>query len=151
MFIITILLAILGLIATDIFAPSLPNIAIVFHQTLNHTELTMTLFLVSFAVSQLFYGPISDRTGRKAPLIVGILFFNVAIGVAGALYGFCQIFTSMIVNCILTAIPEQGQMVLGIFYLTLGIGGLGLLKIGSKTINPSYPEINKPKSIIAEK
>lgn len=77
MFIITILTAILGLIATDIFVPSLPSIAIAFHQSFNHTELTISLFLVGFAISQLFYGPISDYTGRKAPLITGVFFFTL--------------------------------------------------------------------------
>jgi len=53
---------------------------------------------------------------------------NVNIGVAGALYGSLQISTSMFVNFLLNAIPEQGQMVLGMFYLVLGMCGLCLLK-----------------------
>ncbi|MDF2939714.1 MAG: ydhC 2 [Gammaproteobacteria bacterium] len=76
MFIITTLLAILGLIATDIFAPSLPAIAQVFHQSLNHTQLTISLFLLGFAFSQLIYGPISDKVGRKPPLIIGVILFT---------------------------------------------------------------------------
>jgi DHA1 family 2-module integral membrane pump EmrD-like MFS transporter len=74
-FIIITLLAISGLIATDIFVPSLPSIGAAFHQPLNHTELTISLFLVGYAVSQLFYGPISDRIGRKPPLVFGVLLF----------------------------------------------------------------------------
>ncbi|MDO8953695.1 MAG: multidrug effflux MFS transporter [Gammaproteobacteria bacterium] len=77
MFIITVLLAILGLIATDIFVPSLPAIGQAFHQSLNHTELTVSLFLVGFSFSQLVYGPISDRVGRKPPLMVGAILFVI--------------------------------------------------------------------------
>lgn len=75
MFLITVLAAIMGLIATDIFVPSLPIIAHTFHQTANQTQLTISLFLVGFAISQLFYGPISDRAGRKPPLYIGVLIF----------------------------------------------------------------------------
>ncbi len=75
MFAITILLAVLGLIATDVFVPSLPAIGHAFVQPLNHAELTVSLFLVGFAISQLFYGPISDRYGRKPPLLFGVVLF----------------------------------------------------------------------------
>lgn len=75
MFIITLLLAIMGLICTDLFVPSLPAIAHHFHQTPNYAQLTISLFLAGFALSQLFYGPVSDYTGRKSPLIIGVLLF----------------------------------------------------------------------------
>lgn len=77
MFFITVLLAIMGLIGTDIFVPSLPSIAQAFQQTPNYTQLTISLFLASFALSQLCYGPISDRVGRKPPLIFGVLIFII--------------------------------------------------------------------------
>lgn len=77
MFIITVFLSIMGLIGTDIFVPSLPSIAQFFHQTQGHTQLTISLFLTGFAVSQLFYGPMSDYFGRKPPLIVGTLLFII--------------------------------------------------------------------------
>ncbi|MCX7123962.1 MAG: multidrug effflux MFS transporter [Gammaproteobacteria bacterium] len=75
MLIILILMAVLSLIATDIFVPSLPAIAAYFGQSTNHAELTVSLFLVGFAFSQLFYGPISDRVGRKPPIIFGLGLF----------------------------------------------------------------------------
>lgn len=77
MFFIITLFAIMGLMGTDIFAPSLPSIAQFFHETPNHAQLTISLFLLGFAVSQLFYGPISDRVGRKTPLIIGTLIYLV--------------------------------------------------------------------------
>jgi len=77
MFYIIILLAIMGLIGTDLFVPSLPQIAHVFHQTQNATQLTISLFLSGFAVSQLFYGPLSDRIGRKTPLLLGVIIFII--------------------------------------------------------------------------
>ena len=106
-----ILTAILGLIATDIFVPSLPSIAVAFHQSFNHTELTISLFLVGYAISQLFYGPISDYTGRKAPLITGVILFIIG--------SFICIFTSSFsVLCL-------GRIIQGI-----GVGaGLSLARV----------------------
>lgn len=75
MFIIILLTLITGLISTDSFIPSLPYIMNEFHQTQAHTQLTMTLFLLGYAISQLIYGPISDVVGRKKPLIAGSLVF----------------------------------------------------------------------------
>ncbi len=77
MFWIMVLMAISGLIATDLFVPSLPVLAETFHQPANHIELTITLFLMGFAASQLFYGPVSDRMGRKAPIILGVSLFCI--------------------------------------------------------------------------
>ena len=44
-------------------------------------ELTITGFLIGFAIAQLVWGPISDRTGRKIPLFIGMALF--AIGSVG--------------------------------------------------------------------
>ena len=41
-------------------------------------NLTLTLFLVAFAVAQLVYGPLADRFGRRVVLIVGLVIYLVA-------------------------------------------------------------------------
>jgi len=47
------------------------------------SELTITGFLVGFSLAQLLWGPISDRIGRKIPLIIGIILFIIgSIGCA---------------------------------------------------------------------
>jgi len=77
MFIMIILLAILGLVGTDIFVPSLPSIAQHFHLSMNVAQFTLSFFLASFSLSQLIYGPASDRYGRKPILLVGIFIFII--------------------------------------------------------------------------
>ena len=40
-------------------------------------KLTLTTYMLGFAVGQLFYGPLSDRYGRRPVLLGGLLFFTV--------------------------------------------------------------------------
>lgn len=55
-----------------IFTPALPQIASYFHISNSYSQLTITLFLVGYALGQLIYGPISNRLGRKHSFYVGI-------------------------------------------------------------------------------
>ena len=65
----------LGQFATNVYLPSLPAIRDEFASTDTLAQLTLTAYLVSFAVMQLFYGPVSDRFGRRPLLIYGTLVF----------------------------------------------------------------------------
>lgn len=64
LFILSALMAFTSL-STDIYLPALPTM----ERTLGgDAELTVTGFLVGFAIAQLLWGPISDRIGRRIPL-----------------------------------------------------------------------------------
>ncbi|MFM2477739.1 multidrug effflux MFS transporter [Celerinatantimonas sp. MCCC 1A17872] len=66
--------------STDIYLPAMPQMS----KDLNgDAELTITGFLIGFAISQLIWGPISDRFGRKLPLFLGVIVFIIgSIGCA---------------------------------------------------------------------
>jgi DHA1 family bicyclomycin/chloramphenicol resistance-like MFS transporter len=66
------------------FLPSLPAIGAAFAAPPATVQLTVTLFLIAFAVAQLVYGPLSDRYGRRGVLIGGLALYTAA-GVACAL------------------------------------------------------------------
>lgn len=72
------LLTALGPLSTDMYLPSLPAIARVFNTDTANTQLTLSFFLAGFAVGQIFYGPLSDRYGRKPVLLGGFVVFLVA-------------------------------------------------------------------------
>lgn len=59
--------------AADIYAPSLPFISVALNTTTQYAQWTMAIYMVSVAVSQLFYGPLSERYGRKPPMIAGLI------------------------------------------------------------------------------
>ena len=64
-----LLLIILAQAGTDIYLPSLPAIKIALRTDIGYVQLTVSVFLASFALSQLIYGPLSDRFGRKLIVI----------------------------------------------------------------------------------
>lgn len=65
-------------LSTDIYLPAMPTVE---SELGGSAEFTITGFLLGFSLAQLIWGPISDRIGRKKPLIVGMLLF--AIGSVG--------------------------------------------------------------------
>ena len=74
---------VVGEMATDMFLSSLPTLAFYFDATTSRVQLTLSIYLLGFALAQLFFGPISDRFGRRIPLLAGTaLFFVATIGAA---------------------------------------------------------------------
>jgi len=61
-------------LSTDVYLPAVPQMHLDLH---GNVELTITGFLVGFAIAQLVWGPISDRVGRRAPLMIGIALFVI--------------------------------------------------------------------------
>lgn len=77
----TALLALLtafGPVATDMYVPSLPDIGRLLGADVAIVQLTLSAYLVGFAVGQVFYGPISDRYGRKPTLLMALALFCAA-------------------------------------------------------------------------
>ena len=67
-------------LSTDIYLPAMPLMQ---DDLGGSVALTITSFLVGFAIAQLVWGPISDRVGRRIPLALGSLLFLVgSIGCA---------------------------------------------------------------------
>lgn len=58
-------------IALDLYLPSIPSMVHALHATASQVQLTIAMYLIAIAVSQFFYGPLSDSFGRKPMLIIG--------------------------------------------------------------------------------
>ncbi|MBK1657998.1 Bcr/CflA family efflux MFS transporter [Paracraurococcus ruber] len=108
----------LGPFTMQMLIPSLPALAIALAVPYATIQLTLTLFLVGVAVGQLFYGPLSDRFGRK-PLLIGGLVIYLAGSLAAALA------------------PSAGFLIAA--RIAQALGGCAGLVLGRAMIRDSYP------------
>ncbi|MFI2606692.1 multidrug effflux MFS transporter [Kitasatospora sp. NPDC018619] len=78
--VITVLggLAALGPLTTDLYLPSLPAIADDLAAQPAAVQLTLTFSMFGVAVGQLFFGPLSDRYGRRLPLLAGLVLYTLS-------------------------------------------------------------------------
>ncbi len=67
-----------GPLCIDMYLPSLPDIGRDLHSSASTVQVSLTTCLLGLACGQLLIGPISDRVGRRGPLIAGLLMFIVA-------------------------------------------------------------------------
>lgn len=67
-----------GQLAVTIFLPSLPSMEAALGTSQAAVKLTISAYLGSFAVAQLVIGPLSDRFGRRMPLLTGLAVFTLA-------------------------------------------------------------------------
>ena len=68
----------IGALSTDMYLPSLPSISTDLHAAAGAGQATLASFFAGLAIGQLFYGPASDRWGRRWPLLVGMVLYIAA-------------------------------------------------------------------------
>ena len=77
---VLVLSLLLGLqpVTTDLYLPALPSITQGFGASMPQAQLTLTALLLAFGISQMVWGPLSDRFGRRPILLVGMATYVVA-------------------------------------------------------------------------
>lgn len=136
--IVLIFSLLLGLqpITTDLYLPALPALTEGFGAPMAQAQLTLTALLLAFGLSQLVWGPLSDRFGRRPVLLVGLGAYVLASvastlspsmdmlivwrAVQGAAMGAGVMCARAIVRDLYT--PVQGARV-----MSKGLSGLGLI------------------------
>ncbi|HVI87476.1 MAG TPA: multidrug effflux MFS transporter, partial [Dongiaceae bacterium] len=93
----------------DMYLPAMPELAHVFATDTARVQNTVASFFLGFAIGQAFYGPITDRFGRKKPLYVTLTLFSlVSLGCV-----FAPDIDSFIVLRFLQAIAACAGVVIG--------------------------------------
>lgn len=64
-----------GPFVTDMYLPSLPAMGDYFGTTSSMVQLGLTTSMIGLAVGQIFFGPLSDRYGRRLPLLAAMWLF----------------------------------------------------------------------------
>ena len=141
----TALALLLGLqpVLTDLYLPALPLLARELAAPMSAVQLTMSALILAFGLSQLVWGPVADRFGRR-PVLLGSLVLLVVAGIGAALASRIGwlIFWRVAQGATMAAAvvcaramvrdlyePQQGARV-----MSLGLSGLGLLAVGSPLV-----------------
>lgn len=78
--VVVILATLLGIqpVTTDLYLPALPALTSSFSAPMSQAQLTLSALLLAFGVSQLVWGPLSDRFGRRPILLCGLVAYLIA-------------------------------------------------------------------------
>lgn len=68
----------IGPLSIDMYLPALPSLTSELGTTTSLAQLSLTACLLGIAMGQLFVGPVSDRRGRKKPLMVSLVFYALS-------------------------------------------------------------------------
>jgi Bcr/CflA subfamily drug resistance transporter len=70
--VIILLISSLGQVMSDLYLPSLPAMAETLGVHTDWIQLTLTVYMLGYCLSQLIYGPFSDAIGRRPPVLFGL-------------------------------------------------------------------------------
>ncbi len=94
-----------------IFAPALPEIADYFHISQGYSQLTITLFLLGYALGQLVYGPLANRFGRKPAFYIGIVVATIG-SIISIVSEPLHSFNALIIGRLLEALGSSAGLVI---------------------------------------
>ncbi|PSH69997.1 MFS transporter [Phyllobacterium brassicacearum] len=115
-------------LAIDIMLPGLQEIgASLGVASENHRQYVISAYLMGFAVSQLFYGPISDRFGRRVPMFTGLVVYVVS----ALACVFVPSFTSLLLFRLLQGIGSAATRVITISIVRDVYGGRMMAEVMS--------------------
>ncbi|MCT7561469.1 Bcr/CflA family efflux MFS transporter [Aliarcobacter butzleri] len=135
-FILTIaLIEVLCYMAVDMYLASMPNIASYFGTSYSKVQLTLTFYLFSMGIGQLFFGPIIDYFGRKIPLMLGVLLYSlcsilITLSTNIELFLLFRIIqglsVALIYVCIISMVRDvsKGRVAANIFAILITIGAI---------------------------
>lgn len=96
-----------GPIALDVYLPSLPQLGEELGASESLTQFTMSACMIGLALGQLIWGPISDRYGRRVPLMLAVIGFTLT----SVLCAFAPTIEALIVIRLVQGLCGAGGMV----------------------------------------
>jgi MFS transporter, DHA1 family, multidrug resistance protein len=96
-------LTLLPAVTTDMYLPSLPEVASDLGSSTAGAQFTITGMLLGGAIGQLFVGPFSDRVGRRRPALIGVALHVVISLLCTVVTGIVQLSTLRVVQGMVSA------------------------------------------------
>ena len=93
---------------TDMYLPALPSMTESFSATTSQVQLGLTTSMLGLAIGQLIIGPLSDKYGRKLPLIATLVLFAIS----SALCIFSSTITMFVAMRLIQGLGASGGVVL---------------------------------------
>jgi DHA1 family bicyclomycin/chloramphenicol resistance-like MFS transporter len=128
-FALTLLLASLtglGPMSTDMYVPSLPAIGHALHAPTAQVQLTISSYLIGFAVGQILYGPLSDRFGRKPVLLAALVLYGIGSVICA---------TTQSIDALIAARPVQA------------LGGAGAIVLARAVVRDLYSGVHAGREL----
>ncbi len=72
------MLSAFGPFVTDMYLPTLPSMADIFHTTVSQVQMGLATSMLGLAVGQIFFGPLSDKYGRRPVLVASMILFSAS-------------------------------------------------------------------------
>src|SRR5215470_8304585 len=128
-FALTLLLSFLtalGPLSMDRYLPSLPDIGRTLAAPVLQVQLTISSYLFGFAVGQIFYGPVSDRLGRRPVLLAALVVYALAT-----------------VGC---AVAQSIHALIGLRFLQ-ALGGAGAIVLARAVVRDLYSGVRAGREL----
>jgi MFS family permease len=155
-----------GPISIDFYLPGLPQLTSDFDAPASAGQLTLTACLLGLALGQLVFGPLTDRFGRRPPLLAGLagilpcLFVSVgsiglvipnatalaltdyphAAGRASALLGMLQFTFGALAAPLVGVAGSDTAVPMALLMAAFGVGALTLLLLASARLRLAAPQ-----------
>ena len=123
-------------VTTDLYLPALPALTESFSAPVSQVQLTLSALLLSFGISQLFWGPLSDRFGRRPILLWGLSAYTAASFASTLAASVPQLIVwrvvqgaamGAVVMCARAIVRDLYQPQDGARMMSKGLSGLGIL------------------------
>lgn len=89
-------------LATDIYLPSMPSMATELHQPESNIQLTLSIFLISYGLTQFFAGSIVDSFGRYKVSMASLALFVVSFLITATMQNIFIIYAMRVLQGILS-------------------------------------------------
>lgn len=136
--VVLVLSMLLGIqpVTTDLYLPALPALTEGFGAPMSQAQLTLSALLLAFGTSQLIWGPLSDRFGRRPILLWGLCAYTLASVGSTLASSMTLLITWRIVQgaamgaavmCARAIVRDLYQPLEGARAMSKGLSGLGVL------------------------